>query len=69
MRTAAITKVLAEEGKAKAIAFDEIGKTFCSTHGFRNYEWDYRWMDYPLWARDVKHPRDQHIKVIRCYAH
>nr|GEZ70975.1 hypothetical protein [Tanacetum cinerariifolium] len=58
------TLVLAEEGKAKAIAFDEIDKAFC-----RNYEWDYGWMDYPLRARDVKHPCDQHIKVIRCYAH
>ncbi|KAL3364986.1 hypothetical protein AABB24_010241 [Solanum stoloniferum] len=44
---------------------------------FRNYEWDYRWMDYPAQARDVKHPYDQSIStykghsvlrtLIRCY--
>ncbi|KAF2303809.1 hypothetical protein GH714_023531 [Hevea brasiliensis] len=22
----------------------------------RNYEWDYRWMDYPPQAKDLKHP-------------
>nr|XP_043637322.1 LEC14B protein [Erigeron canadensis] len=47
------------------------------TPGFRNYEWDYRWMDYPLRARDVKHPNDQSVStykghsvlrtLIRCY--
>ncbi|KAF2298619.1 hypothetical protein GH714_024350 [Hevea brasiliensis] len=34
----------------------------------RNYEWDYRWMDYPPQAKDLKHPGDQsvaHIKVIQ----
>ncbi|XVE73219.1 hypothetical protein DITRI_Ditri11bG0099500 [Diplodiscus trichospermus] len=44
---------------------------------FRNYEWDYRWMDYPPQARDLKHPRDQSVAtykghsvlrtLIRCY--
>ncbi|KAJ0449887.1 putative transcription factor WD40-like family [Helianthus annuus] len=43
----------------------------------RNYEWDYRWMDYLLRARDVKHPSDQSVAtykghsvlrtLIRCY--
>ncbi|CAK9151000.1 unnamed protein product [Ilex paraguariensis] len=45
--------------------------------GFRNYEWDYRWMDYPPQARDLKHPCDQSVAtykghsvlrtLIRCY--
>lgn len=44
---------------------------------FRNFEWDYRWMDYPSQARDLKHPYDQSITtykghsvlrtLIRCY--
>ncbi|CAI9300542.1 unnamed protein product [Lactuca saligna] len=33
--------------------------------GFRNYEWDYRWMDYPLRARDVKHPSDQSVSTYK----
>ncbi|KAL3531393.1 hypothetical protein ACH5RR_010715 [Cinchona calisaya] len=45
--------------------------------GFRNYEWDYRWMDYPPQARELKHPGDQSVAtyrghsvlrtLIRCY--
>ncbi|EOX94887.1 LEC14B protein, putative isoform 7, partial [Theobroma cacao] len=45
--------------------------------GFRSYEWDYRWMDYPPQARDLKHPCDQSVAtykghsvlrtLIRCY--
>ncbi|KAK3041421.1 hypothetical protein RJ639_000398 [Escallonia herrerae] len=45
--------------------------------GFRNYDWDYRWMDYPPRARDLKHPCDQSVAtykghsvlrtLIRCY--
>uniref|UniRef100_A0A1J3JGP5 LEC14B homolog n=1 Tax=Noccaea caerulescens TaxID=107243 RepID=A0A1J3JGP5_NOCCA len=43
----------------------------------RNYEWDYRWMDYPPESRDLKHPFDQSVStykghsvlrtLIRCY--
>ncbi|CAH8306457.1 unnamed protein product [Eruca vesicaria subsp. sativa] len=43
----------------------------------RNYEWDYRWMDYPSESRDLKHPYDQSVStykghsvlrtLIRCY--
>ena len=50
---------------------------YCSYSGLRNYEWDYRWMDYPYEARDLKHPSDQSIAtykghsvlrtLIRCY--
>ncbi|KAK8283287.1 hypothetical protein V6Z11_D08G080900 [Gossypium hirsutum] len=42
-----------------------------------NYDWDYRWMDYPPQARNLKHPSDQSIAtykvhlvlrtLIRCY--
>ncbi|GLU07477.1 hypothetical protein SLE2022_244340 [Rubroshorea leprosula] len=45
--------------------------------GHRNYEWDYRWMDYPAQARDRKHPQDLSVAtyrghsvlgtLIRCY--
>lgn len=45
--------------------------------GFRNYEWDYRWMDYPPHARNLRHPYDQSVStykghsvlctLIRCY--
>lgn len=53
--------------------------SFCmfSLPAFRNYEWDYRWMDYPPQAKDLKHPSDQSIftyrghsvlrTLIRCY--
>ncbi|GJT03613.1 ATP-dependent DNA helicase PIF1-like protein [Tanacetum coccineum] len=38
------------------------------TPGIRNYEWEYRWMDYPLRARDVSHRCDQSVStLIRCY--
>ncbi|XP_035551603.1 LEC14B protein-like isoform X3 [Juglans regia] len=45
--------------------------------GFKSYEWDYRWMDYPPQAKEVKHPCDQSVAtyrghsvlrtLIRCY--
>lgn len=44
---------------------------------FRSYEWDYRWMDYPPQARNLRHPYDQSVStykghsvlctLIRCY--
>ncbi|KAK9281382.1 hypothetical protein L1049_004282 [Liquidambar formosana] len=43
----------------------------------KDYEWDYRWRDYPRQARDLKHPCDQSLAtykghsvlqtLIRCY--
>ncbi|XP_021743919.1 LEC14B protein-like [Chenopodium quinoa] len=43
----------------------------------RNYEWDYRWMDYPQQARHLRHPNDLSVAtyeghsvlrtLIRCY--
>lgn len=48
-----------------------------SQEDFRNYEWDYRWMDYPPQEKGVKHPRDLSVAtyrghsvlrtLIRCY--
>lgn len=48
-----------------------------SYRGCSNYEWDYRWMEYPERARDFKHPYDQSVAtykghsvlrtLIRCY--
>ncbi|KAI4301315.1 hypothetical protein L6164_034605 [Bauhinia variegata] len=45
--------------------------------GYRSYEWDYRWMDYPPQAKDLRHPNDQSVAtyrghsvlrtLIRCY--
>ncbi|CAL0300564.1 unnamed protein product [Lupinus luteus] len=45
--------------------------------GYRSYEWDYRWMDYPPQAKDLNHPCDQSVStyrghsvlrtLIRCY--
>ncbi|KAH1261563.1 LEC14B protein [Glycine max] len=45
--------------------------------GYRSYEWDYRWMDYPPQAKDLTHPCDQSVAtyrghsvlrtLIRCY--
>ncbi|XP_059437263.1 LEC14B homolog isoform X1 [Corylus avellana] len=50
--------------------------TTCSP-SFGSYEWDYRWMDYPPQARDMKHPSDRSVAtyrghsvlrtLIRCY--
>ncbi|XP_054804357.1 LEC14B protein isoform X1 [Prosopis cineraria] len=33
--------------------------------GYRSYEWDYRWMDYPPQAKDLKHPYDQSVATYR----
>ncbi|KAK1412537.1 hypothetical protein QVD17_33878 [Tagetes erecta] len=67
-------------GKDQTIKLWDIRKMSSNatrTPGFRNYEWDYRWMDYPLRARDIKHPCDQSVAtytghsvlrtLIRCY--
>lgn len=45
--------------------------------GTRTYEWDYRWMDYPEQAKNLRHPHDHSITtyrghsvlrtLIRCY--
>ncbi|KAE8686135.1 LEC14B protein [Hibiscus syriacus] len=67
-------------GKDQTIKLWDIRKmssnTSCNLE-FRNHEWDYRWMDYPPHARDLKHPCDQSVAtykghsvlrtLIRCY--
>nr|KYP71520.1 LEC14B protein [Cajanus cajan] len=50
---------------------------YSSNPGYRSYEWDYRWMDYPPQAKDLTHPCDQSVAtyrghsvlrtLIRCY--
>ncbi|CAH9112501.1 unnamed protein product [Cuscuta europaea] len=32
---------------------------------FRNFDWDYRWMDYPAEASDLKHPNDQSLATYK----
>lgn len=67
-------------GKDQAIKLWDIRKMSSNTNcyqGYKNYEWDYRWMDYPPQARTLKHPYDQSIAtykghsvlrtLIRCY--
>ncbi|OIT06950.1 PREDICTED: LEC14B protein [Nicotiana attenuata] len=67
-------------GKDQAIKLWDIRKmstkSTCNMM-FRHYEWDYRWMDYPPQARDLKHPFDHSVAtykghsvlrtLIRCY--
>lgn len=73
-------RYLISNGKDQAIKLWDIRKMSSNPvryAGFRNYEWDYRWMDYPPQARSLKHPNDQSIAtykghsvlrtLIRCY--
>ncbi|CAN1271403.1 LEC14B protein [Linum perenne] len=67
-------------GKDQTIKLWDIRKmapsSTCNSE-IRDYEWDYRWMDYPAPARDLKHPCDQSVAtykghsvlrtLIRCY--
>ncbi|KAG5231819.1 transducin family protein [Salix suchowensis] len=55
-------------GKDQTIKLWDIRKmapNATSYSGLRNYEWDYRWMDYPYEARDLKHPSDQSIATYK----
>lgn len=72
-------------GKDQTIKLWDIRKMSSNAHarnwgnnlGFWNYDWDYRWMDYPPQARILKHPCDQSVAtykghsvlctLIRCY--
>ncbi|KAL3644836.1 L14B protein [Castilleja foliolosa] len=73
-------RYLISNGKDQAIKLWDIRKMSSNAtchQGYRNYEWDYRWMDYPLQARNLKHPYDQSVStykghsvlrtLIRCY--
>ncbi|KAK0581546.1 hypothetical protein LWI29_015010 [Acer saccharum] len=73
-------RYLISNGKDQAIKLWDIRKmssnASCNVER-RPYEWDYRWMDYPPQARDLKHPGDQSVAtytghsvlrtLIRCY--
>jgi WD repeat-containing protein 23 len=72
---------LISNGKDQTIKLWDIRKMSAKapsgTFGFRNYDWDYRWMEYPDMARNLKHPKDQSVAtykghsvlrtLIRCY--
>ncbi|XP_051118887.1 LEC14B protein-like [Andrographis paniculata] len=72
-------RYLISNGKDQAIKLWDIRKmsSLANCYPGRNYEWDYRWMDYPQQARDLKHPYDQSVAtykghsvlrtLIRCY--
>ncbi|KAH7858031.1 hypothetical protein Vadar_019251 [Vaccinium darrowii] len=68
-------------GKDQSIKLWDIrkmsSKVTCPNPRLRNFEWDYRWMDYPVRARNRKHPNDLSLAtyeghavlrtLIRCY--
>ncbi|KAJ4837039.1 L14B protein [Turnera subulata] len=73
-------RYLISNGKDQAIKLWDIRKMASSaagSSGLRNYEWDYRWMEYPPEARDIKHSCDLSVAtytghsvlrtLIRCY--
>lgn len=37
----------------------------CSDLGYRNYDWDYRWMEYPPQAKELRHPGDHSVATYR----
>ncbi|KAK6937469.1 WD40 repeat [Dillenia turbinata] len=73
-------RYLISNGKDQTIKLWDIRKMSSNANchqGFRSYDWDYRWMDYPPQASDLKHPSDQSVAtykghsvlrtLIRCY--
>ncbi|KAL0391068.1 UNVERIFIED_CONTAM: LEC14B protein [Sesamum calycinum] len=73
-------RYLISNGKDQAIKLWDVRKMSSNAayyRGYRDYEWDYRWMDYPLHARKLQHPYDQSVAtykghsvlrtLIRCY--
>ncbi|CAL5415855.1 LEC14B homolog [Camellia sinensis] len=68
-------------GKDQAIKLWDIRKmssnVTCTSKSFRDYEWDYRWLEYPAHAKKLKHPNDLSLAtykghsvlrtLIRCY--
>ncbi|CAH9132676.1 unnamed protein product [Cuscuta epithymum] len=55
-------------GKDQSIKLWDIRKmssnNMCA-NWFRNFDWDYRWMDYPAEASDLKHPNDQSLATYK----
>ncbi|KAF8006559.1 hypothetical protein BT93_K0766 [Corymbia citriodora subsp. variegata] len=66
-----------KDQKIKLWDIRKMGSDINCRPGPRSYEWDYRWMDYPPQARDLKHPFDRSVAtykghsvlrtLIRCY--
>ncbi|KAL2923084.1 LEC14B-like protein [Bienertia sinuspersici] len=55
-------------GKDQAIKLWDIRKMSSNSTCInisRNYDWDYRWMDYPAKLREMKHPEDQSLATYR----
>lgn len=57
-------------GKDQTIKLWDIRKmsskvTSNRVRGYRSFEWDYRWMDYPPQAKDLNHPCDQSVATYR----
>ncbi|XP_022992516.1 LEC14B protein [Cucurbita maxima] len=73
-------RYLISNGKDQTIKLWDIRKMSNNATHYnrpRNYDWDYRWMDYPLHAKNLMHPRDRSVAtykghsvlrtLIRCY--
>lgn len=74
-------RYLISNGKDQTIKLWDIRKMSNANYAMyrrvRDPEWDYRWMEYPLNARTLRHPRDQSLAtyrghsvlrtLIRCY--
>ncbi|CAI9107946.1 OLC1v1007432C1 [Oldenlandia corymbosa var. corymbosa] len=61
-------RYLISNGKDQTIKLWDIRKMSSNTPssgGSRNYDWDYRWMEYPSQARELKHPGDQSVSTFR----
>lgn len=73
-------RYLISNGKDQTIKLWDIRKMSAKASSgprYRNYEWDYRWMEYPPEARKMRHPSDLSVAtytghsvlrtLIRCY--
>ncbi|XP_050942849.1 LEC14B homolog isoform X4 [Cucumis melo] len=73
-------RYLISNGKDQTIKLWDIRKMSNNATHYnrpRNYDWDYRWMDYPPHAKNLMHPRDRSVAtykghsvlrtLIRCY--
>ncbi|KNA07274.1 hypothetical protein SOVF_173390 isoform A, partial [Spinacia oleracea] len=61
-------RYLISNGKDQTIKLWDIRKmsssSACVTSP-RNYDWDYRWMEYPAAFKDMKHPNDQSLATYK----
>ncbi|GAX82117.1 hypothetical protein CEUSTIGMA_g9545.t1 [Chlamydomonas eustigma] len=44
---------------------EQEAKTLSEGHGVPRFRWDYRWMQYPGFGYDVRHPQDKSIATFR----